>query len=289
MPLCFFVSDLHGKIQRYQILFDSITKEKPAAVFLGGDLLPSRKVLSENGKDPITNFVAEYLKPKFFELKNLLGSEYPRFYGILGNDDPKIMEPDLIGGEEEGLWFYIHQKKVGFEDFTVYGYANVPPSPFLLKDWEKYDVSRYLDPGCIAPEDGLYTVPNESNKIEFSTIHNDIQELIGKNNLSKAIFLFHAPPYRTNLDRADLDGKIIDHVPVDVHVGSIAIQRLIERYQPLVTLHGHIHESCRLTGSWVEKTGNTYSFSAAHDGPELALVRFDPNQLEKATREHLIR
>ena len=77
----------------------------------------------------------------------------------------------------------------------------------------------------------------------------------------------------------------MDIAPVDVHVGSIAIQRFIMTKQPFLTLHGHVHESVRLTGQWKQKFGKTYSFSAAHDGPELAIVRFDTNNLEKATRE----
>jgi len=64
MPLCFFFSFLHGKIQRYQILINQILKDKPAAVFLGGDLLPSRTVWSEDGKNPITNFVHVRYGPK---------------------------------------------------------------------------------------------------------------------------------------------------------------------------------------------------------------------------------
>jgi hypothetical protein len=31
--------------------------------------------------------------------------------------------------------------------------------------------------------------------------------------------------------------------------------------------------------------GRTFCFSAAHDGPELALVRFEPEHPEFATRE----
>ena len=54
---------------------------------------------------------------------------------------------------------------------------------------------------------------------------------------------------------------------------------------PLVTLHGHVHESARLTGTWRCRIGRTHAFTAAHDGPELALVRFDPGDLEAATRE----
>jgi Icc-related predicted phosphoesterase len=98
------------------------------------------------------------------------------------------------------------------------------------------------------------------------------------------VCLFHAPPYDTGLDRAALDGRMVDHAPLDVHVGSVAIRRLIEERQPLVTLHGHIHESARLTGTWREQIGRTHCFSAAHDGPELALVRFDPADPAQATR-----
>jgi Icc-related predicted phosphoesterase len=82
-----------------------------------------------------------------------------------------------------------------------------------------------------------------------------------------------------------LDGVIVEHVPLDVHVGSIAIRRFIEERQPLVTLHGHVHESARLSGAWRDRIGRTHLFSAAHDGPELALVRFDLEDPGSATRE----
>ncbi len=100
----------------------------------------------------------------------------------------------------------------------------------------------------------------------------------------RAVMLFHTPPYDTNLDRAATDGMMVDHVPLDLHVGSIAVQRFIEKRQPLLTLHGHIHESARLTGSWRDRIGGTHMFSAAHDGPELCVVRFDLEHLESAER-----
>jgi Icc-related predicted phosphoesterase len=86
------------------------------------------------------------------------------------------------------------------------------------------------------------------------------------------------------LDRAALDGKSIDYVPLDLHVGSIAVRRFIEARQPLMTLHGHIHESPRLTGSWKDRLGETALFSGGHDGPELALVRIDLENPGQATR-----
>jgi hypothetical protein len=54
-----------------------------------------------------------------------------------------------------------------------------------------------------------------------------------------------------------------------------------------VSLHGHVHESARLTGVWRGRIGRTHVLGGAHGGPELALVRFDPDDPEAATRELL--
>jgi Icc-related predicted phosphoesterase len=77
---------------------------------------------------------------------------------------------------------------------------------------------------------------------------------------------------------------MIEYVPLDVHVGSIAMKRFIEREQPLVTLHGHVHEASSITGQWQQKIGQTYAFSAAYDKEKLALVEFDTENLENARR-----
>jgi Icc-related predicted phosphoesterase len=121
--------------------------------------------------------------------------------------------------------------------------------------------------------------------VKNGTIQGDLDGLAADTDLARSIWLFHAPPHQTTLDRAALDGKTVDYAPVDVHVGSIAIRRFIERRQPLVTLHGHIHESARLTGEWHTQVGRTHAMNAAHDGPELALVRFDPDDPGRARRE----
>jgi Icc-related predicted phosphoesterase len=128
-------------------------------------------------------------------------------------------------------------------------------------------------------------VPVPDGETSRGTIAADLEALAGGDDVSRAVFLFHAPPYRSALDRAALDGRTVDHAPVDVHVGSIAVRRFIEARQPLVTLHGHVHESARLTGAWQERIGRTVCLSAAHDGPELALVRFDLEAPADATRQ----
>ena len=76
-------------------------------------------------------------------------------------------------------------------------------------------------------------------------------------NLHKAIFNFHCPPYGTRLDlapRLDKNMKpMMDSGGVEyIHVGSKAIRKAIEKYQPMLCLHGHVHES-----PGVEKIGRT--------------------------------
>jgi Icc-related predicted phosphoesterase len=160
----------------------------------------------------------------------------------------------------------------------------VPPSPFRLKDWEKYDVSRYVDPGCISPEEGIRTHQVRKLEIRNSTIEKDLQILKNGHDLANSVFLFHSPPYNTKLDRANLDGKIIDHVQVDVHAGSIAIKRFIESEKPFITIHGHIHESSKLTGKWYEKIGDTHCYNAAYEGSELAMISLFLEKPEEAKR-----
>jgi Icc-related predicted phosphoesterase len=284
---CFFVSDLHGSFDRYEKLFERIRKDLPKAVFIGGDILPGEHHLCTESEQEGNNFIEHFLTKKFAELKEKLKDAYPRIFLILGNDDSRCEEKKVAEAEKLGIWDHVHNRKTKLKSYPVYGYAYSPPSPFLLKDWEKYDVSRYVDPGSVSPEEGFRTVRVPRNEIKYSTIYEDLKLLAGTSDLSRAVFLFHAPPYQTNLDRADLEGEKIDHVPLDVHVGSVAIQRFIEERQPLLTLHGHTHESARLTGSWRDRMGKTHMFSAAHDGPELALVRFDPEDLDEATRQIL--
>ena len=282
MSRWFFVSDLHGVRPRYQKLFQQIRAEKPEVVLLGGDLLPAG--FSYQLETPGKSFIRSVLQHGFEMLKGELNSAYPKVFLILGNDDPKSEETELVDGETLGLWSYMHFRKIACGDFMVYGYACVPPTPFALKDWERYDVSRFVDPGCIPPEEGWRSIPVAANEIRHATIRSDLEQLADDTDLSTAVFLFHAPPHRTLLDRVAMDGLMVDNAPLDVHAGSIAIRRFIEKRQPLITLHGHIHESSRLTGAWCEKIGRTWAYSAAYDGDELALVRFDPARPDEAAR-----
>lgn len=281
----FFVSDLHGRVDRWRTLFEVAARECPSAILLGGDLLPSG-LLSSRSVDPRQqDFIADFLAPGFAALRHRPGGTFPRILMILGNDDPRDEERIVLGQAATAGWEYLHARSAVCDGVRVFGYACVPPTPFLLKDWERYDVSRFVDPGCVSPEEGWRSMPAPPNEVRYGTIKEDLDRLAGDEPMDASVWLFHAPPHGTALDRAALDGVLVDHAPLDVHVGSVAVRRFIDARQPLVTLHGHIHESTRLTGEWRQQIGRTWAFSAAHDGPELALVRFDPRNPAGATRE----
>ena len=67
-------------------------------------------------------------------------------------------------------------------------------------------------------------------------------------NPETAIFNIHVPPYNSRLDTAPLLGQDLKvktaagHV-VTAPVGSTSVRESIEEVQPLLSLHGHIHES----------------------------------------------
>ena len=66
-------------------------------------------------------------------------------------------------------------------------------------------------------------------------------------DVAPAIFNLHVPPYASSLDIAPrLDTRVSPPraIPGEtVPVGSHAVREAIERHQPMLALHGHIHES----------------------------------------------
>jgi uncharacterized protein len=78
-------------------------------------------------------------------------------------------------------------------------------------------------------------------------------------DMSRAVFNFHAPPYGTGLDEAPaLDDSLrpIHGGAVMKPVGSTAVRAAILKYQPVLSVHGHIHES-----KGVKKLGRTLAMN----------------------------
>ncbi|MCL4274332.1 MAG: hypothetical protein KJZ77_10715 [Anaerolineales bacterium] len=97
-----------------------------------------------------------------------------------------------------------------------------------------------------------------------------------------AIFNIHVPPYKSNLDEApELDENLRPKMAGQSMkpVGSTALRRSIEEVQPLLGLHGHIHE-----GRGVSRIGKTLCInpgSMYEQGTLLgALVRLGKRKVE---------
>jgi Icc-related predicted phosphoesterase len=63
-------------------------------------------------------------------------------------------------------------------------------------------------------------------------------------NYETAIFNFHVPPHGYSLDLcAKLSEDLVMSAEEKIHAGSIGAKKMVEKYQPLLGLFGHIHES----------------------------------------------
>jgi Icc-related predicted phosphoesterase len=97
---------------------------------------------------------------------------------------------------------------------------------------------------------------------------------------SRAIFNLHCPPFKSGLDEApaiDADLRLLHGGRALRPVGSTAVREAIERHQPLISLHGHIHES-----KGAVKIGKTLSInpgSSYEEGMLMgAIIQLDPKK-----------
>jgi Icc-related predicted phosphoesterase len=105
---------------------------------------------------------------------------------------------------------------------------------------------------------------------------------------SSAMFNFHAPPFESKLDEAPLLDKDLNPIiqggrVVMVPVGSKAVRKMIEKYKPLLGLHGHIHEA---SGSI--KIGKTHCVNPGSEYAEgilrAFLIELKGNEITKLQR-----
>jgi len=165
-----------------------------------------------------------------------LSGTWIRLYAMEGNDDP----PELYGMlRDTNVLTETEDRLVDLgEGITMvsYGYSNPTPwhTPRELDDDE---LERRID------------------KLAAQVTRPE-----------RAIFNLHVPPARTAIDKAPaLDGSLKPVVKggavVMQSVGSEGVRRILERHQPMLGLHGHIHESrgaVRLGGTLSINPGSEY-------------------------------
>ena len=155
-----------------------------------------------------------------FADERLAGTE-TRAYVIPGNDDPWSIDAVLAEGSSVIACDETVQR-VGPHEMVSLGYSNRTP----------WCTPRELD------EEEIY--------VRLRRLVDRLEEP------RRAILNVHVPPYESSLDTAFEVDEELRYVmkggrPHEVPTGSSAVRQIIEETQPLLSLHGHIHESRGMT------------------------------------------
>lgn len=163
-----------------------------------------------------------------------LGGTGTRAYVIPGNDDPWSIDAVLASGSSV-VACDERVERLGPHEMVSFGYSNRTPweTPRELDEEDIYLRLRRLADQLEAPE--------------------------------RAIFNIHVPPYESSLDIAYEVDEELRYVmkggrPHEVPTGSPAVRQIIEETEPLLSLHGHIHESKGMT-----KIGRTVAINPGSD------------------------
>lgn len=274
LKIC-YTSDIHGDKLSVKKLFHFVREREIFHIVLGGDILPTI-----NEFDPESDvqkiFILNFLAGSLLKLFKISGKR--NLYIIPGNNDLLASMKYFDFLEKKGLLINIDRKTVKLNDtFELTGYPFVPPTDFSFKDFEKRDkigdelkTQRLL--AFISKDGKLVRTGLEEHFINRNTIEEDLNTLVKEKTAKETIYVMHSPPFGTKLD-------VIYN---ERNVGSRAIYEFIERYQPLLTLHGHIHESYKMTGEYSVKIGETVSMNPGRSKNQIHVVTFNPENLENS-------
>lgn len=251
----FFTADLHGKETLYEQCDAFVESEKPDILILGGDLFPEAQDVHDTPKVQ-RDFIDRAFRPR---LARFRAQGVEEILIILGNHDLASCETSVCDLEQRGLCHYLHNREVRVStpkgDIAFVGYSFSPPSPYVLRDFDKKDLARERpDEACMLPDNRGYISKSQqmievANR-EFFESRGSMEEDLAK--LAKSvgpghIFVCHAPPWSQYLDC---------ETPA-LHVGSKAVRDFIGRTRPRLGLHGHIHLSPKNSGRFQETVEGT--------------------------------
>lgn len=217
-------SSPHGRVEKYrnESELERAQKAFEKRGFYWFITTPQELEELQNDKERVQGLFDDLMVQRMKDWIQLIEDTVPPEIKVIvspGNDDHKEID-DLIIASERTV-YPIH-KVVDIDD----------RHPMISCEWVNTTPWKNTPREC--PEDEL----EEKLEREFSRV----------SDCSNLICNFHDPPFGTRLDLAPkldekLQVKIRFGVPPMENVGSKSIRKMIEKYSPLLTLHGHIHES----------------------------------------------
>jgi len=274
----FFATDVHGSEPAFRKFINAGKFYKVDALVLGGDITGKLMVpilTQENGdyratlqsktytlqdQDQLHDFEAKLAKLGYYGCM-VNQSEYQ----LLRQDHREVERLYQEKAKERlAAWVRLAEERLADTDIHCYITGGNDDSPEVLEVLRQ-EAQEHVIP-C---EDQVVELNNGGHKmvslgysnptpwntpreIEDAEITHHIDAAVaGIDDFSRVVFNFHAPPIDSTLDTCPLLDASTDPPtvitkggePVLFGAGSHAVRDAIERYQPLLSMHGHIHES----------------------------------------------
>jgi Icc-related predicted phosphoesterase len=286
----FFATDLHGSNVCFKKFVNAGKFYGASVLVLGGDVTGKMMVPIAEQEDGIylTSFAGKAVRLETkvevasFESQVSDMGFYPkvmseeRFQELHG--DPDAQEElfhDLI---RERLEEWIDYAKPRLADQGVKCFAAPGNDDAFFVDGILADSGAIeLLEGRVIELDGMEMLTtgwsNETPwKTERETNEDELRSMIVAmierlSHPESAIFNIHVPPHATALDQCPKLDENLRPVssggnPVMISAGSTAVRELIEAHQPILGLHGHIHEGrgvARIERTYCVNPGSNYS------------------------------
>lgn len=272
-----YCSDLHGDHALYERLDRAVADVRPRIIVLGGDMLPDDSAMApEKMGHTQPAYVREVLRPALKRFLKVAGGVRTLF--IFGNHDWSSSATAMKELSAEGLVTVLDlQNPVEIDGVHFVGYACCPPTPWYVKDFERLDEPGDRPPllGGARWDDRFSRPGTHPAAVLFGkapTMTEELAEL--KTPPAPWVFVAHAPPYGSDLDQS-FSGQSF---------GSRAVRGVIEQRRPMLSLHGHIHESPRISGKHQQRIGDTVSVNVGQESAALNYAVIDLDAASSAVR-----
>ncbi len=284
----FFASDFHGSQRIFRKFMNAAKHYEADVLVMGGDVVGKLAIpVIREGKDRYR----AHLMGKTEQLEGDDGlNDFEQRLGTLGyyskimdEDEYRAIESDAeavdrlfqdLARERLASWIELAETRLagsGTKCFVIGGNDDEPEVLELLKNANTQSI--VFCEGKQVQIDDHHTMISVgfSNRTPWKTPReiddDDLGGMIeglaeGVVDAERAIFNIHVPPVDSTLDTCPMldwstssPTQIVKAGQVVLHgAGSKAVRRAIETHQPLLSLHGHIHES-----AGVVKIGRTTS------------------------------
>jgi Icc-related predicted phosphoesterase len=283
----FFATDIHGSETCFRKWLNAAEVYEARVLVLGGDV--TGKVLVPfvaEGEGYRVDIHGEIVHARDEEELEKLRSQVRMMgrYDVLlsADEEAKLEDPEALSqifdkAIQESLerWVGLIDERIGDREVTVTTMLGNDDSPALADILRSSGVAAYAEDGPVELPGGYemisvgFSTPtpwHTPRELSEEALAEKIEAMAGQlSDPARSVFNLHCPPIESHLDQATkLDDELRPVTdasgPVSIGVGSRAVRESIERHQPLLGLHGHVHES---PGN--ERLGKTISVNPGSD------------------------